>query len=198
MLVLIKQPSVAFYINRLFQRTNSVVTSQKYSVQSDIVGYRLQLVDIKYIDYLISKYSLFDGKGVIDPRFFSTPTNATEFDKRYKVSRVKFLLVPALDVPLVSFAGEQTFVSSSDYLVDNDTLVIRVYLDMNELSKSPLSKYLLESEYLKNASIMLAYSSGTIDSGLKSTITMNVKKDIKDNLSSGLFSWPLRIEKITN
>ncbi|MBI5839589.1 MAG: hypothetical protein HZB19_05750 [Chloroflexi bacterium] len=190
-LVLFRQPLASFYVNVLRQQSNKAVSSSTYTAQSNVPGYKLTLADTRYLDYMSGKFEIFKEKGVIASQAYMDSENKA---LRHTVSRIKFLLVPIVDTPLISFSGEKTFVAMGDYTVDGDTLVVRVYLDTTELSKGP-SKYNLETYYMKTALIMLAHAQGLPGRSLKSSATHDIGKDIKDNLISGLFIWPIRIEE---
>lgn len=180
-----------------FSRSSEVKTD-RYRVQSSAEGYTLTLADTRYLDYVTAQLNLFAPDAIADPRMYSGIKDA----KRMQVSQVQFVLVREVDRTLSTIVegnGRETpvtILSNGDYDVQDDTLIIRVAVQFEALKRSPLTKkFAWENAFLRAAVNAMYYALGDTDPQANRRELVRMKADIDQNVYTGLFSWPFRIEE---
>ena len=79
--------------------------------------------------------------------------------------------------------------------MEGDTLVIRVSLNEEEVTKSNVpARFALEDMFLDTALQTLIYAMGKPGEPISPAELSKVQKAIKDNIPSGIFPRPIRIE----
>lgn len=100
-----------------------------YSVVNTVPGYTVTLADTAYLDYITSRLTIFSPNGVIDP---AANSGHREVTTRYTVNAIRIELVPALDRYILGVSGNDFFAGYGTYLVDGDTLVVKIALNFND------------------------------------------------------------------
>ena len=184
--------AIPIRLSTILRKPITPVVSARYSVKSDVPGYTIQLADTKYLDYLTANIGIFDNQAIVDPRVYRGFAN---MKLRYTVTHIQLDLVPSVDWPFVNLSGTDSFVSKGDYLVDHDTLVVRIYLDISALTKGLTKQFSLEDTYLRTLGETLSFSHGiSPDPQTNGEAWTKIADDIQNYLYTGIFAWPIRIE----
>lgn len=181
----------AVYKTKFLTRRSST-PSQKYSAETRTPEASIALVDTAFLDYITETLHMYDVDAIADPeRYMDKRTSVV----RHTVSRLTFELVPTLERYIVALGGSADFAGRGMYAVEGDILVVRVSLNEAELVKShgPV-KYNLEDMYLDTALETLLYATAKPGTSIRPTELAKVQKAIKDNVISGIFPRPVKIE----
>ncbi len=167
--------------------------SQQYSVASKVPVYTPKIVDTSYLDYVIAYMKIFDNQAIADPEIYR---GSRDSKTRYTVSRVQIELVPRIDQFLLAIGGENDFAGRGTYTVKDDTLIVQVSIDPNEiLSGGVRGQYALEDVYLQTALQVLVYAVGSPDKRMDPKELAKIDKDLQEYLYTGIFNRPILIEK---
>lgn len=203
-LILIALPFILYMLSRstfpiqlatLFRKPQKSIESNRYSVRSDIPGYRIKLVDNAYLDYVTQSLGIFGAHAVTDPR---TYRGFPDLTLRHTVSKVQLVLAPKIDPFIVAISGKNDFLGRGDYRVENDTLIISISLNMDELgSGAKGGQFAIEDAYVQTLGSIWYYAHGISDNmEVNGEALGKITSDIKEYLHSGVLPWPIRIEKI--
>jgi hypothetical protein len=103
-LLLLPMPAVATMIPVLLHIPVKSQVSGRYSVQSDLPGYKLILTDTKYLDYGTADAGVFEQNALFDPSLYHKvpiPPN------KYIVTSIRFVLSSAEpDTPINIITGD--------------------------------------------------------------------------------------------
>lgn len=172
--------------------TNRTI-SEQYKVASKVSDYTPKIVDTSYLDYVMATMKIFDKQAIADPAMYR---GSRDSKTRYTVSRVQIELVPRIDQFLLAIGGENDFAGRGTYLVENDTLIVQVSIDPNEISSGGVNgKYALEDVYLQTALQVLVYAVGTPYKRMDPKELAKIDNDLKEYLYTGIFKRPILIEK---
>jgi hypothetical protein len=137
---------------------------------------------------------IFDKQAIVDPRVY---LGFKDIKTRYTVSRIRFVLVPKVDSLMVALSGKKTFLGIGEYRVEGNVLVLPVSLDFAQLTTGPLAaKLALEDTYLRAVGMVLYYAHGITDNKTNAKAFSKMESDIQEYLYSGIFPWPIKIEKL--
>jgi len=197
--VLVLSPIVFFVIQRLQKSTNNGVTWKldqkkqsldRYSVSSDVPDFQIQLLDTRYLDYVSDNIGIFKEHAILDPEYLQQGSTV-----RHTVTRIKFVIVPHISPFLVAIPGQKDFVSTADYVVTGDTLIVRVWLNIRELRVIGEKRYDMEDAFLRATLQILNYAHGiTQDPRSNAIVYRNIQEGIKNYLYNGVLPWPIRIQ----
>ncbi len=165
--------------------------SDKYSVENDVKGYTISLVDTSYLDYMTAKLDMFAPNAVVGPGFYTGKLANT---RRQQISHITFALVDHVDIPISIVGNAPGLDCQGDYVLDGNTLVDRVVVGFQTIGKQPITdKYAWENSFLRCALNTLYYAKGVTDPSASYKDLVGIKLDIDKNIYSGIFVWPLRI-----
>ncbi len=169
--------------------------SNKYSVESDLSEYTVSMMDTSYLDYMAAKFNLFSPNAVIGSDFYIKKLVDT---KRQQINHIKFVLVDHVDAPISMvqlYSGKTATVDcQGDYVLNGSTLVDRVSVNFTSLGKQVLlDKFAWENSFLRCALTTLYYAKGVTNLSESYHELVDIKKDIDNNIYSGIFTWPFRI-----
>ncbi len=166
--------------------------SPQYAAETKTPGYSIVIVDTAFLEYIAATMRVYDNNAIADPgMYFGNRTSIT----RHTVLRLKFELVPTLERYLVALGGSQDFAGRGIYAIEDDTLVVRVSLNEEELIKSNGAvQFNLEDMFLDTALQTLVYATGKPGSPISPAELTKVQKAIKENIPSGIFPRPITIE----
>jgi hypothetical protein len=194
-LYIVRSPKVMTLLPVLMRTQSSRIS--RYSVRSDVKGYTLSLVSPDYLDYTTASLNIFTPNAVADPQMYHGQKGAV---KRTQISHIKFVLVEEVDDPITAIVEgdgqkiEMVVVSTGDYDIQDDTLVVRVAVQFSKFSLLMLtSKFGWEEAFLRCAINTMYYALGTADPVADQEKLVHIKKDMEKNVYSGLFVWPFRI-----
>ena len=172
--------------------TNRTI-SEQYKVASKVPDYTPKIVDTSYLDYVMASLKIFDNQAIADPAIYR---GSRDSKTRYTVFRVQIELVPRIDQFLLALGGENDFAGRGTYLVENDTLIVQVSIDPNEiLQGGTQGQYALEDVYLQTALQVLVYAVGSPDTRMDPKELIKIDNDLKEYLYTGIFKRPILIEK---
>ena len=172
--------------------TNHTI-SEQYKVASKVPDYTPKIVDTSYLDYVMATLKIFDNQAIADPAIYR---GSRDSKTRYTVSRVQIELVPRIEQFLLAIGGEKDFAGRGTYFVKDDTLVIQVSLDPDEiLQGGTQGQYALEDMYLQTALQVLVYAVGFPDTRMDPKELFKIDTDLKEYLYTGIFKRPILIEK---
>lgn len=174
-------------------------SSDRFNAQSDVAGYTLKIADPQYIEYVAAKNNLFSSNAIVDP---AVQMNRAAKAKNHTVKNIRINMVSDLPQPMFLEVGKRTDANTRPspwgkgaYHIEGDTLVFDIYLDIPQImSGTFVPKYAVEEKLIELISklILLAVHPG--DPQYRADMISQTQASIKDNLLSGLFQWPLRIE----
>lgn len=165
--------------------------SARYSVVNSVPGYTVTLADTAYLDYITSHFTIFSPNGVIDP---AANSGHREVTTRYTVTALRIELVPVLDRYILGVSGNDFFAGYGTYLVDGNTLVVRIALNFND-SMLYTSAHGTEEVFLDVLYQVLYFAHG-VTYGDKFTEGFDRnKQDMQEYLRTGIFAWPVVIKK---
>lgn len=195
----LKNPMFSTYLSRSTHLTKPTDKSIRFSARSEVTGYTLRLEGTQYLDTITEKLGLFETNGVITPK--SVRENTIVKD-RVSVSRVEFILVPALDTFITAKLGTEpnggrpTMWGKAEYSVKKDTLVVRVYLDFVYLTRGPFAqKFYLEDALVQIVTTLLQTATKVSDPASNAQLALEMQAYAKDYLYTGILPWPFRIEE---
>ena len=162
-----------------------------YSVANTVPGYTVTLADTAYLDYITSRLTIFSPNGVIDP---AANSGHREVTTRYTVTAIRIELVPALDRYILGISGNDFFAGYGTYLVDGSTLVVKIALNFND-SMLYTSAHGTEEVFLDVLYQTLYFAHGVTYGGDFTAGFVQNKKDMQDFLRTGIFAWPVVIQK---
>lgn len=200
-LVVFRYPQMATMLPRWLRLGAAEIDTARFSVASSIPKYHLVLVDTAFLDYMSGKLGVFNGGAIIDRKY----QNGMETEEiRHTIERVRFVLVPVVDSPVYMTAevGPDPRVvpvpwGKTGYEIQQDTLVIQVYLDIPVLTRGVvLQKFTLEDKFLQMALSALYYATSYKGTKIDAEALSAIKMQIQDNLYSGILPWPFRIEGV--
>lgn len=195
-LVILRNPQVQEMFPSFLRGEQRTVTSTHFDTSSSVSGYTVRLVDTKYLDYAATKLGIFSQNGIVDPRIYR---GFPDIKNRYTVSKIQYSLVPMVDPAVVMISGPKSFVGRGNFRVQGDTLIVEVSLDLENLINSLVpTQYPLEEAFVRTAMETLYYAHGLVSMSDTRTLVIGldkIKEDIKNYLYSGIFPWPIRIEK---
>ena len=188
-----KNPALYTLLPSILQ-PHSQSVSARFSVANRMPGYSLKLVDTAYLEYVAAYMGIFSDKAIVDPQSYRKPAGTL---KRYTVSRVQFVLMPTIDQFLLALSGKKEFAGRGDYVVEGDTLVIKVSVSYDEQQGFFTKKFSTEDAFLRTAFQTLYYAHGLSDDGVVNAQAFaKIKTDMTDNLYGGVFPWPVRIDRV--
>jgi hypothetical protein len=191
-LLLVKHVALPARLSSALQPIEKI-ESDRYSVTSETPGYNLTFADPAYFDYLTAKMEIFANQAVVDPRVYH---GFPDLKLQYTVSRIEFVLVPTLDQFVIEIGGKNDFAGRGDYEIKNGVLVIRVLLNPDEAKDGLLpGQFGLEDTFLRTAAQSMYYTHGLSDRSTNMTAFAKIRDDIQQYLYSGVFPWPIRIER---
>lgn len=194
-LYVIRMPQVATFLPPIIR---SRQTGPRYSVQSDMVGYKLSLADTRYLDYVAAHLNIFVPDAIADPRIYA---GQPDIKDRKQISSVRFVLVDHVDhtVDIISEGNGQgapvRIVAMGEYTVQNDVLEVRVAVQFAAIGNPLLvKKFAWEDAFLQCAVTTLYYALGDRDPAANQRELVRIKQDIEhDVYTGGIFPWPFRI-----
>lgn len=167
--------------------------SPQYSAETKVPDMTVAVADTAFLEYIAATMKLYDDNAIADPEMYFKNKTST---KRYSVSHLKFELVPVLARYVVGLGGSTDFAARGIYTVEGDTLVIRVSIDENQLEKSNLpGRFAIEDMFLDTALQTLIYATGKPGAPISPMELAKIQKAIKDNIPTGIFPRPVKIEK---
>ena len=167
--------------------------SPEFSVASQVPDYTPKIVNTSYLDYVIATMKIFDNQAIADPLMYRGTRNSKT---RYTVSRVQIELVPRIDQFLLAIGGENDFAGRGTYFVKDDTLVVQVSLDPDEIVQGGTQgQYAMEDMYLQTALQVLVYAVGSPNKRMDPKELFKIDTDLKEYLYTGIFKRPIVIEK---
>lgn len=174
-----------------FSTTRS--TGEQYTVSSKVPVYTPKIVNPSYLEYVTSRLKIFDTQAIADPAMYR---GSRDSKTRYTVSRVQIELVPRIDQFLLAIGGENDFAGRGTYVVKDDTLIVQVSIDPNEISSGGINgQYALEDVYLQTALQVLVYAVGSPNKRMDPKELAKIDKDLEEYLYTGIFNRPILIEK---
>jgi len=202
-IVLLLIPVIVFVMQR---RTNSGTppttwpliqaspTPQRYSVESQLAGYTLTLMDTRYLDSVAENIGIFKPEAVLDPEVYH---GGQTF--HHTISHIRLVLVPAVQQFLVAVPGRKVLASTADYIVEGDTLVLRVTINPSEQVNVAAGQHTLEDAFLRAAMQAMYYAHGLSDDPtVNANAFANIQNGIKDYLYIGVLAWPIQIERLSS
>lgn len=198
LLIFIRQPVIFIQLHSLLGGTAKPITLTRYIVSSDVPGYTAVLVDSQYLDYMTAKLDVFGNQRIVDPHMYQSSPWQTA---HATVSSIHFVLVPDVANPITVITPPSqsgVFVGKGDYEVNGATLVVHVWLNWTELQKNILTKgFTPEDTFLRTALWTLQYAVGFEDLGDGNPKSFyGIDQDIKNNLYTGIFPWPIGIKTV--
>ncbi len=168
--------------------------SPQYSAAAKVPGYSIAVVDTRFLEYIAATLNLYDDIAIIDPEvYFGNQLTA----KRHTVSHLRLELAPILDTYVVGLGGSIDFAARGVYAVEGDTLVVRISLDEEQVKKSEApGQYMMEDLFLDATLQTLSYAVSKPGQPMNPAELSKLQQSIKDNVLSGLFQRPIRIEKV--
>ena len=163
--ILVLIPLVLFVIQRIQhpiwyftswlppQKSTSV--APQYSVESQVPGYTIKLLDAQFLDYVANNIGIFQPNAVVDPEVYQggMPVHHT-------VSHIMFTIVPAITKFLFAVPGQKDMAAFGDYSVSRDTLVLRVQYNAKEVAALQPFRYALEDKFLRASLTVMYYAHG--------------------------------------
>lgn len=194
----LRQPAISTQVSTMLHISPKPITTKRYRVVSNVSGYTIDLIDSAYLDYMTAKMDLFGMQKIVDPTVYY---GSSVSQKRSTVTSVRFALVPSVLQPIAIITSPlypTDFLGKGEYDVENDVLVVRVWLNFPELNKNILTKeFSLQDTYVRTALWTLQYATGFPLLGSAPAASLfNLQQDMKDNLYSGIFPWPIRIQQV--
>lgn len=170
--------------------------SPQYSIETKTPGYNVAIVNTAFLEYITATMHLYDVNAIADPEMYFGNLATT---KRHTVSHVRIELVPTLERYMVGLGGSDDFATRGIYAVEEETLVVRVSLEEQELVKTNIpARFALEDMFLDATLQTLVYATAQPGESINFTVLSDLQKSIEENIKSGLFPRPIRIEKIEN
>lgn len=166
--------------------------SQQFSVETKTPEYGIVMADTAFLEYIAATARLYDNDAIVDPSmYFGKPESTV----RHTVSQLKFELVPTLTQYMVGLGGETDFAGRGTYAVEDQTLVVRVSLNKEELVKgSGNVKFNMEDMFLDTALQTLVFATAQSGAPLSPFELTKMQKALKENIPSGIFPRPIKIE----
>jgi hypothetical protein len=164
--------------------------SERYSAVSKVPEYSLTLTDTAYLDYLSELLGLFKPQAIVDPRVH----RGFDIKNRYTISRIQLLLIPTSDDYLLGISGVNDFAGRGNYVVEGDTLVVRISLNPSE-AKGKTEEHRLDEVYLQAVYQVLYHAHGVSDFAAAGSAFEQNKLDIIDYLYGGIFAWPVSVSR---
>jgi hypothetical protein len=197
LIFIVRSPKITTLFPVIPRLSGNKGSSHNYSAKSEVPTHSLTLVDSQYMEYMTSNLHAFEPQAIIDPRVYH---GFSDIKTRYTVKSIQFILVNSVEKPvgvIVEGGGKIPFamVGQGIYSIDGTVLTIRVALNMPEIQKSMTRKFSLEDVYLRTAVNTLYYALGVSDPKENQTALLAMKKQIEDYLYTGVFPWPIRIER---
>ncbi len=165
--------------------------SPAYSAVSTTPDHTITLRDTAYFDYATSHLGIFNTHGVIDP---ATHSGDSTVDTRYTISNLRFELVPVLDQFIVGVGGKKNFAGWGTYVIDGDTLIVRVALNFDDPALSERKSSPAEV-FLDVAYQTLYFAHGLTPGDKFVDAFVKNQNDIAEYVRSGIFAWPVDIAK---
>ena len=193
----ISNPMISTQLPVALRLRGQNVVSPRYSVQSEVPSYTINLENTQYLDYMTTKLKVFDDHAIIDPRYYQ---GYRDISVHYTISHIRFVLVPTIENP-ISMVTQQdvtgahiSVVGKGDYSVENGTLVVRVMLNTGVLTYNTLiPKFSLEDKFIHTVLDTLYYAHGLSDPLTNAHSLYDIYQNMKDYLYSGIFIWPVQI-----
>lgn len=174
-----------------FSTTRS--TGEQYTAASKVPAYTPKIVNPSYLEYVVARMNIFGNQAIADPAMYR---GNRESATRYTVSRVRIELVPRIDQFLLALDGVNDFAGRGTYMVQDDTLVVQVSLDPDEIPRGGIDgQYALEDVFLKTALHVLVYAVGSAERRMDPAELSKIDKDLQEYLYTGIFKRPIEIEK---
>lgn len=198
-IVTLRYPPISRYFTSLFGLQKKVV-STRYSAVSQYPNYSLRLVDTAYFELVAAKLRLFDTNGILIEKI----TNGVKRAEYLTITAIEFRLVDHVNVPMTTIVPnakpfeQVSILGQAEFIIEDDTLVIAVYINMDEVAKQNiLLRNDTERKYLTLATRMLyaasAYARQNYDN--RTSSESQISRDLQLNLDGGVFAWPVLIEK---
>lgn len=168
-------------------------SDRQYSAEAKVPGYDVAIADARFLEYIAATMKLYDVNAIADPEIYFGNKLST---KRYTVSGLRFELVPTLVQYVVALGGSNDFATRGTYAVENGVLVVRVSVNEDEVAKSgQTGKSPTEDMFLDTAIQTLIYATGSPGQFMNPADIEKAQKAIRDNIPTGIFPRPIRIEK---
>lgn len=162
--------------------------SSQFGAETKMPGYNIALINTVFLEYIAATMHLYDVNAIADPEMYFGNRAMT---KRHTVSHLRIELVPTLDRYMVGLGGSVDFAVRGIYVIEKDTLVVRVSLDEAELNKTnPSGKFVPEDTFLDIALQTLVYATAKPGATLDFVALGALKKAIDENIKTGVFPRP--------
>jgi len=170
------------------------VSSDRYSVASEVPEYSMELTDVRYLEYVADNIGIFQSEAVVDPEVYRGGQLT-----RHTISHIRLLLIPAISQFLVAVPGKKELASVADYLVQGDTLVIRATVNPKEQVSVSAGQFSMEDAFLRATMQAMYYAHGLSDDPtVNANAFANILSSIKDYLYIGVVTWPISIEGLAS
>lgn len=166
-------------------------TVAQYSTLSKIPNVTLTLKNTQYLEYVAANLKLFSDQAIVDPEQYYGKKIGS---KKYTITQLRFELVPTLDRYMVGISGEKGFAAFGTYAIEDNTLVVRVSVDLSETGNplaGPLNQH--EDVFLRAALLTLYYAHGRTDGMVDPIAFRKIQEEIKTYIYDGVFVWPVQI-----
>jgi len=190
LLLLVSIPLIFFIIDRrqtllnratLWPLVQKTVIQDRYSVESDVTGYTIKLIDTKFLDYIVDNVGVLKPNGVVDPETYQGGSMI-----RHTVSHIKFVIIPRTSKVLVAVPGQKDMAAYADYAVSGDALLLRVQFNPNETPSVAAGQHTLDAAFLLAALQTVEYAHGlSTDPRATLDVYLNVQQGI--TIVQGIF-----------
>ncbi len=117
--------------------TSRRTVSPQFTAETKTPGATIAIVDTAFLEYIAATMHIYDVNAIVDSEmYFGNRESIT----RHTVSHLKLELVPTLTQYVVGLGGSQDFAGRGTYVIEGDTLIIRVSLNEEEVVKSQRCK----------------------------------------------------------
>lgn len=173
-----------FYSMRTSKSTNIAITNKTKTLQPTIV-------DTAFLDYEFSRLGVFKNNAISDPL---SHMGSKDITTRYTVRNVEIQLVPTLKRYLVANGGVTDFAARGIYKIQDDTLVIELSLNTQEIPTTPNAT---EDVLLRTLLETVLYAISAPNATLDMQGLFAIQQNLQRYISKGLFDRPIRVtEKI--
>lgn len=167
--------------------------SSQYKAEGKVPGTTIAIVDTAFLEYIVSTFHIYEDDAIADPAMYF---NAPHSTKRYTVSNLVFELVPTITKYMVGLGGSSDFAGRGTYVVDGDTLTVRISLNKDQLVKGVGNvKFNMEDMFLDTALQTLVFATAKSGAPLSPFELNKMQKAMKDNIPTGIFPRPIKIEE---
>jgi hypothetical protein len=166
--------------------------SSLYSVQSQVSGVEISLINTQYLDYITSGMGLFENQAIVDPRIYR---GFPDLPLRHTITHIQFVLVPTIDQFLVGVSGKNDFAARSDYVVEKETLIVRVAVNFSEMGDPLAKQHQFEDVFLRAALISLLYANDKPVGEAPALKFKRIQDDMKSYLYTEILPWPIEIKR---